>query len=114
MGLLDDPPHTVTVQPYARNTEDAYGTTWGPTGEPVQVAGALQPNDVQVTASSGTQLQVQERFLFITRSWPWGPHTRVTGPDGTEYEQDGVARRYGMSERTRHDDVVLKVVGADG
>lgn len=112
MSLLDSPPHVVTVQPYAR-TPGRYGDEWAPAGEPVQVAGALQPSVSEEEGAESTGLTTDTRWLFITRSWPYGPHTRVTH-EGQEYEQVGQARRYRMSTRTQHDDVVLRTVGADG
>lgn len=111
MSLLDNPPHEVTAQPYARNTPDTYGTTWGTEGDPVQVRGAFQTQTVAEQDEQGRQ--VEELFLFICRRWPFGPHTRVTF-EGAEYEQVGAPRRYRMSPRTAHDDVILRAVGTDG
>lgn len=109
--LIDRGPHVVTVQPM-RQADDRYGPgAWEADGDPVQVRGALQPAAETETAAPGVQTDTQ--FTFITRRWPYGPHTRVVY-DGREYEQLGEARRYRMSPRTSHDDVRLRVVGADG
>lgn len=112
MSLLDFPPHVVLVQPYKR-ADGRYGDTWVADGGPVQVAGALQPQSAEEAGSASLGLSADTTWLFLCRSWPYGPHARVTH-DGREFEQVGEARRYRMSARTSHDDVVLRAVGADG
>lgn len=110
MSLLDFPPHRVTVQPRKPVAGD-YGDEWVPDGPPVVVGGALQP---QTSAEEGNlDVLALETYTFICREWPFGPHSLVFH-EGQEYEQIGAARRYRMSARTRHDDVILRLVGTDG
>ena len=110
MSLLSDPRHTVEVQPHEPG-EDSFGETWVPVGPRVTVGGSLQP---QTSTEEGAyDIQALELYIFICREWPYGPHTRVYH-EGQEYEQIGAPRRYRMSARTSHDDVILRAVGTDG
>lgn len=110
MSLLDRPPHFVEVQPHEPR-EDSYGEVWDPVGPRVIVGGSLQP---QTSTEEGAyDIRSLELYIFICRSWPYGPHSRVYHED-QEYEQIGAPRRYRMSPKTAHDDVILRAVGTDG
>lgn len=108
MSLLDRGPHTVTVVPQIV-VQDRYGETTAD-GTPVPVRCSVQPMSADETSAAG--LQVETAYRVIARDWPGGPYSRVEW-DGRVWDQQGEPKRYGMSERTRHVDVVITARGAE-
>ncbi len=108
MSLLDRAPHTLTVTPKILET-DRYGGTKTVDGEPVEVRGSVQPVSSEESGALG--VQVDTTYRFIGRTWPGGPHSTALW-DGRTFDQQGEARRYSMSPRTAHVDVLLTARGA--
>jgi hypothetical protein len=107
VSLLDRGPHTLVVTPKVEVT-DRYGGTTYVDGDPVTVRGSVQPVSTEETEALG--VQVDTTYRFIGRDWPGGIHSTVVW-DGRNWDQQGEARRYGMSPRTAHVDVILTARG---
>lgn len=110
MSLLDRGPHTVVVTPKVE-VPDRYGGTSYVDGDPVNVRGAMQP--VSADESEGLGVQADTSYRFIGRDWPGGIHATAVWA-GRIFDQEGEARRYSMSARTTHVDVILTVRGTSG
>ncbi|WP_378144812.1 hypothetical protein ACFJGV_15145 [Cnuibacter sp. UC19_7] len=105
MSLLDQPPHTVTVQNRVR-TRGAHGETLTPSGAPVPAYGSLQPLSATESALfDGTVALTQKRF--ICRDWPGNADSEVTAADGV-YDCVGDPQHRTMSPRTAHWEITLK------
>lgn len=117
MGILQNPPHRVSVKPKVETT-DAYGTTVQELPQ-IQVTGTLQPIDLEEADVRG--VQVDTMYRFITKDpWPGGPYSEVfiiQGPRGTTgrwFDQYGEARGYGTgSARMHRQDVRLTAKGTE-
>lgn len=103
MSLLINPPHTLVVTPVVAS-EDRYGGTVLTPGVPVTVRGSVQPVSAEEAESLGVQAATSYRF--IGREWPGGVHSTAVW-EGRTFDQQGEARRYSMSPRTAHVDVIL-------
>lgn len=110
MSLLDNGPHTVTVQSRVVH-HGMYGDTVTPSGDPITVRGSLQPVAAQSTDLHGGSLR-QGLWRFITRTWPGvtsgeaGP-SQVTLPGGITCDVIG-AEWFQMSRGTTHWEVMLR------
>lgn len=103
MSILTRGPHVVTVTPKTKTTDRYGGTVWVD-GEPVTVRGAVQPVSAEESESLGVQAATSYRF--IGKEWPGGVHATAEW-NGRVFDQQGEPRRYSMSARTAHVDVIL-------
>lgn len=105
MSILDRGNTTVTVQPRVV-TDGAHGATLTPDGDPVQVAGALQPLSAAESAQFDGTVTFT-RYRFICRTWPGDANALVTDQSGRRYDCVGDPQHYSMSRATAHWEVVL-------
>lgn len=114
MTLLDRNPHTVTVTPMVQ-VSDSMGTTIQP-GDPVTLRVAVQPLNTQESSDLGFQAQTSCRVIG-KEGWPGGVSSTVhidSGPyEGRTFDQEGEPRWYGMTDRTRHYDVIITARGTE-
>jgi len=109
MSLLTNPKHSLTVQRYAK-TEGSIGQNdYSPAGDPVTVRGNKHPLTAEETTNYGLQNFTTVAFHCLT--WPGDQHSMIS-LDGSDWEQIGDPKLYGMSTRTQHYEVILKKRGA--
>lgn len=112
--LLDRNPHRVTVTPM-RVVKDSMGSTLVP-GDPISLEVFIQPLDSDEVDDLGLQSKTSCRIIGRD-GWPDGISAKVhidKGPyEGRTFDQDGEARRYGMSPRIYHYDVIITSRGTE-
>lgn len=112
--LLDRNPHRVTVTPM-RVVKDSMGSTLVP-GDPISLEVFIQPLGSDEVNDLGLQSKTSCRIIGRD-GWPDGISAKVhidKGPyEGRTFDQDGEARRYGMSPRTYHYDVIITSRGTE-
>lgn len=109
MSLLDNPPHTVTVQ-NRTITQNAHGATLEPDGAPVVVECAFQPMSASESNDFDGAVTFEQKRV-IARDWPGNATSEVMGPDGHTYDTVGDPQHYNMSPATAHWEVVLQRQG---
>lgn len=118
MSLLDHGPHTVVVTPKVQEA-DGYGGSKYVDGDPVTIEGcsvqALTSDEKQTL--NGSEVDATDRVIW-RGPWPGGPKSKVEWHDAVfnedvTFNQVGIPRRYSMSPRTRHVDVLLQQVSAE-
>lgn len=112
--LLDRNPHRVTVTPM-RVVQDSMGSTLVP-GDPIPLEVFIQPLKSDEQADLGIQSKTSCRVIGRS-GWPEGVSAKVhidEGPyEGRTFDQEGEPRRYGMSPRIYHYDVIITSRGTE-
>lgn len=107
MSLLDNGPHAVTVTVMTGTKNQYNGWDLTPAGDPISVSGvSVQPVTDEEVASSGGTIEITSKRIIGRGPWPGGVHS-VVHWNGRDWDQQGEARIYGMSERTGHFDVIV-------
>ena len=102
MTLLDNGPHTVTVQRMKDGAPDRYGKPVKvPDGEPIEVRGCLV-SAVSVEELSQLGVVIQLMYRVRHRTWPGGPYSKVTWEGQTLWQRGGTRRsRIGRATRSQ-------------
>lgn len=112
--LLDRNPHRVTVTPM-RTVKDSMGSTVVP-GDPIDLEVFIQPLSSDEQADLGLQSKTTCRVIG-REGWPEGVSAKVLitkGPyQGRTFDQEGEPRRFGMSPRIYHYDVLITSRGTE-
>jgi hypothetical protein len=107
MTLLDNGPHTLTVQPRVP-VQTPHGVTMQADGDPVVIRGIMQPYSAAQSTVDGKVTLTQRRWL--SRTWVGDSNSLITSYDGMVWELSGDPQQYQSSPGTQHWEVVLSKV----